>query len=354
MTRSNRFARLLSVFLLSVLFALSSPAYSQWWNPNDPTPPKFRGTPFETKVVYTRVVAEQAANAVQTAFWSDDFQKIDRMYDEFMRDDRRAEDGTWFVAQIASTLGGVALADEKLVNKSLAKWAEQSPQSKLRPVAEAVIWNSRAWNARGTGFAGATAQESMQLFREKLARAAKALKDAEPEGKESPIWYWVALIVAGGSGRPSAQFDALFEEAVARFPYYQPLYYTRMNYLLPEWGGSLDAVDKFIERSVARTADKEGKSFYVWLYLDMSMKINGDFLTETPATWPKLKQGFEDLVARHPDVWNKNLYATFACRVRDKETTARLLTELGDKAWVGAYSDGITAESCRRFALLST
>lgn len=116
----------------------------------------------------------------------------------------------------------------------------------------------------------------------------------------------------------------------------------------------MDAVDKFIERSVARTADKEGKSFYVWLYLDMSMKINGDFLTETPATWPKLKQGFEDLVARHPDVWNKNLYATFACRVRDKETTARLLTELGDKAWVGAYSDGITAESCRRFALLST
>lgn len=64
-----------------------------------------------------------------------------------------------------------------------------------------------------------------------------------------------------------------------------------------------------------------------------------------------MKRAFDDMVARHPDNWNRNVYATFACRARDKETTARLLAELGDKAQLGAWSSGISTESCRRFVV---
>ena len=66
-----------------------------------------------------------------------------------------------------------------------------------------------------------------------------------------------------------------------------------------------------------------------------------------------MRKAFEDLVARHPDPWNKNVFATFACRARDKETSGRLLAELGASASLGAWSPGITTESCRRFALHS-
>ena len=65
---------------------------------------------------------------------------------------------------------------------------------------------------------------------------------------------------------------------------------------------------------------------------------------------PAALSHFEDLNARYPDDWNKNLFATFACRARDKETTGKLLIELGPKAQLGAYSNGITTEGCRRFA----
>ena len=88
---------------------------------------------------------------------------------------------------------------------------------------------------------------------------------------------------------------------------------------------------------------------YAWIYVDLGRKVRNLF-GDSEVSWPRMKKAFEDLNARYRDDWNKNLFATYACRARDKETTGKLLMELGDKASLGAYSDGITTEGCRRFA----
>lgn len=342
--------------VLLVLFtAAAAAAHAQWWNPSDPTPPARWGTEFAPKVKYTRQTVDAAHGAIHDAFWNrEDFQKIERMYEEFMRDGIRATDGTWMVEPVAKFSADLGLSDTPITRGVLARWAQKFPQSKLLPLVDAAKLQGQAWAARGNDFASAVPGEGMQIFRERLLLAAKALQAAEPQGKESPIWYWVALTVAGSSGQPRPAFDALFKEGVTRFPYYQPLYRARMNFLLPQWGGSFDEVDRFIAQAVERTSQKEGDAFYAWLYMDVSIKLDGDLFKDTRATWPKMKKGFEDMVARYPDTWNRNLFATFACRVRDKETTARLLTELGAEAKLGMYSPGVTTESCRRFALTTT
>ena len=38
-----------------------------------------------------------------------------------------------------------------------------------------------------------------------------------------------------------------------------------------------------------------------------------------------MKQGFEDIMARHPDPWNLNNYARFACLAHDKQKMAELM-----------------------------
>ena len=340
----------LAVPLVLVLCAASG-VHAQWWNPNDRTDPKYRGTQFEKKVTYTHRTVSDAHMSAGGAFWNDDFAKLDRMYEEFLRDHLRATDGTWLVQAIGDTFNDLGSSNPALVDKAFAHWAAKSPQSKLRPVAEAVLWQARAWAARGGGGASSVPGESMQIFRQRLVRATKALQDSEAVGKDSPLWYWAALIVAGSSGRPAEELDAIFEEAVKRFPTYQPLYYTRMNYLLPQWGGSWEQVDSFVRESAKRTQDTEGDAFYTWLYLDVGAKVWDKLFTSTNVSWPEMKKGFQDMIARHPDVWNRNVYATFACRVRDRETTATLLAQLGSSAALGAWSPGVTTESCRRFAL---
>jgi hypothetical protein len=339
------FAALLSIH--------SCVAFAQWWDPADMTPPYLKGTPQAPKVVYDKMKIVAARSAISNAMWNGDFAKIERMHDEFVAQKIRATDGSWMVYFVQSTFDSTFMAlPEERTTKVMEDWAKAMPASKLRPVIEALRWQRLAWNARGGSFASATPDEAMQVFRERLAKSARALEASAETGKESPIWYWVALIVAGSSGAPAAHFDALFEEAVTRFPAYQPLYQTRVNYLLPQWGGDYRQVDAFIDRAVTRTSSMEGESFYVWLYADLASKLRRrDFFEESAISWPRMKRSFEDLVRRYPDAYNKAQFLTFACRVRDKETTARLIGEMGKAAEVNNVFDGITLETCRRFAL---
>jgi len=343
------------VIAVGITAVASVGAQAQWWNPADMTPPYLRGTPQAAKVPLTPVLYNVARQQANAAFWNQDFKKLDRMYDEFMRDGARSTDGTWMVEAIQETFQGVfVMADEGMIQRYMASWEKSAPESKLRPVLEAMLWEELAWKARGNEARSMVERESANVFRDRLKKATQALEASQDLGKDSPIWYWVALIVAGSSGRSAAEQDALFEQAVKRFPSYQPLYYTRMNYLLPQWGGSYDAVERFVRASVARTSETEGSALYAWLYVDLGngrKNLGGDLFEVTRVSWPAMKKGFEDLVARYPAEDNKNLFATYACRARDKETTGRLLAELGAKAKLGAAAQGISTESCRLFAL---
>ena len=343
----------LAASLCTLLLATGS-AHAQWWNPMDHTPPKYWGTEFEPKVEYTRRVFEQAKMAANAFVFDDRFDKLERMYAEFEQRQLRTTDGAFMVEAVHEYFADALMAWERpMATRVMEKWEGQVPGSKLRPVIVAVMHVQQAWAARGGRAAMSTPGEAMQIFRERLAAAARALKDSEAVGQDSPIWWWTALVVAGSSGQPAASFDALFEKAVGRFPLYRSLYYTRMNYLLPQWGGSFKAVDAFVMDAVRRTQATEGRAMYAWLYLDIARKTDS-FEGATAVDWTRMNEAFQDLVARYPDPWNRNLYATFACRARDRATTARLLTELGDKAALGAWSEGITTEGCRRFAFTAS
>jgi hypothetical protein len=100
---------------------------------------------------------------------------------------------------------------------------------------------------------------------------------------------------------------------------------------------------------VGRTRKAEGTAFYAWLYVDLAGAWTCESLfDQSRASWDEMKLAFEDMLDRHPDVWNRNVFATFACRARDVETTKRMLGELGKDAHLGFASTGITNESCYR------
>src|SRR3954453_695858 len=104
----------------------------------DDTAPKYWGTPFAPKVVYTHRTAEEAMHSANRFFWNDDFAKLDRMYDELLRDNVRATDGSSMIepfAQVFAQAGSSPVFD-----KAMARWAAASPASSLRPVAMAIRW----------------------------------------------------------------------------------------------------------------------------------------------------------------------------------------------------------------------
>lgn len=347
--QSLSISKMMVVSIAVVVFLMPTQTNAQWWNPSDPMPEKQRNPEAANPFTYTRESLNAASMVIQMSLEAGNWGKLETMHNDFLKRKSRATDGTWMVESFQWGFDAwFASRDMERCDRLFRDWKDKMPESRLRPLAEAAMWQRQAWSARGGRFASTVPGESQQIFRERLKLAQTAL-DNNPDGAVySPIWHWVALIVAGSTGQPKAEFEKLFDQAVAKFPAYQSLYFTRANYLLPQWGGNFKALDNFIRASAAATAATEGAALYAWLYVDASRKLDADLFSATQISWPMMKQSFEDMTGRFPDAWNKNLFATFACRARDRETTKKLLNELGPKAQLGIWSSGVSTESCRR------
>jgi hypothetical protein len=331
--------------VLAIIAMSSGPALSlaQWWNPSyTMVPEKFR-----QPVEYGPNLRLQAQAVVSDTLVAGDFAKLDRMHDEFVELHRGGGPGAGLIYVFFPALNMVyanPAMKSRLVNL-FEDWRAKAPDSRLRPTAEAAYWVQVAWHARGDGFASTVTPEGWKIFRESLAKAAKVLEDGAEKGRESPLWYESALATAGALGAPARALDGIFDEGATKFAYYTPLYFTRLNYLLPKWGGDYPDIDRFIRGAVMRTQAKAGTTYYAHLYMAVLGSFKGgDFFRETPASWPLMRHAFEEEVARDDADVHQN--ATVACLARDRETTRRLMDQLGDKANLGRDVEGFSTEAC--------
>lgn len=338
--------------LAGLLLALAaSSADAQWW---DPRPVGGRMMPPTATVVLTRADIERASVAIQRALAAGDIEKVERMHDEFLALEQAGGNGRWmmeaFGLAFQTALPGLTKDRVKILNL-IAGWKERFPQSKLLPALEAGAWMASAWNARGHGYASTVSPEGMKAFRDDNARAMEVLKQSEGSAKDSPLWYEEALSVAGVTGQPDAVMDAIFDEGASRFPLYYRLYATRVNFLLPQWGGSYASVDDFVRKAVLRTQATEGTSFYAWLYGSVRRSFDGEnFFKGTKASWKLMRHGFEDGLAIDDDwVW-LNTYAAFACMAEDRPTLRRLLDRLGKDANFELLLRNMSQEVCMAMA----
>jgi hypothetical protein len=297
---------------------------------------------------YDRHAFGHAIGDIQSALYASDFERLDSMYDQLLH--ARTVDGTWMAKVFPEAFETVFVyMPPGKVRKLFETWKVRNPSSHLRPIAEAFAWQERAWNVKGSECYSQVPPEARKAFDVLLDHAASALRESEAQDGSSPLWQVAAMLVAGGQGRSGADLDALLGKWTRQSPGFEPLYAARLVFLMPEWGGDYGKVDRFIRLSAKQTAAIEGRSFYAWLYLEVAQVSRcEDLLDRSEVSWPDLQAAFEDMLVRYPDVWNRNLYATFACRARDEETTRRLLGELGKDAHLGAYTSSISNKSCYR------
>jgi hypothetical protein len=342
--------RLGYALLAMVALGPLSPANAQWWDSN--TPPGKRA--FGAPVAYKRLDIERANMEIQKAIDAGDIAKIERMHDEFLALQAAGGNGRWMMQAVGSAFDAklpLIVQDRARFDALTAKWREQFPDSKLRPAFESEAWRASAWNHRGTGYASTVSPEAMKLFEQDHAKALAALKAGGEKGKESPLWYQSAMSIAGVTGQPAQVMDSLFEEGTRRFPLDLRIYETRLNFALPQWGGSFEKVDKVVRDAVMRTQSVEGTTLYATLYYRVRRGYpETNFFGGTKASWKVMRHAFEDGMALDGDVDWLNVYATFACMAEDHITLKRLLARLGDRAEVGLGLPGVSPEVCSEMA----
>jgi hypothetical protein len=353
--RHVRIVTALRLLLAVVAASTCGLSAAQWWDPAAPPPQRLPWEPRDKPVTYKRNVDIQRASVqIQRALQESDFAKIERMHDEFLALQQAGGNGRWMLQSVGlgfdQALPRIA-ADPARLKSFLAALKERMPDSRLRPSIEAAAWMASGWNHRGHGYASTVSPEAMKLFREDHERALRALEEGEAKGKASPLWYQAALSIAGVTGQPPVVLDRIFDEAVARFPLDLRLYDTRLNFLLPQWGGDIDGVDRFIRRAVALTQATEGTSSYAALYYKVRRGRQGaDFFGGTRASWKLMRHAYEDGILLDGDDEWLNFYGTFACIAEDHVTLRRVVALLGERVDLGLGLDGVSPEVCAEMA----
>lgn len=223
------------------------------------------------------------------------------------------------------------------------------PNKPFVALAEAKYWIDYAWNARGNGYASSVTQEGWKLFHERLEKAETILNETKSYSAEIPTWYNEMIEVQSALGRSEEDRDKTFLEGTKRYKTFYPTYFTMLSYLSPKWGGSWETVDNLVKWSVDNTKEIDGNTMYARLYWVVSRNMpDGETLFKnTRASWPKMKVGFEDLMARHPKSnWNLNNFAKFACEAGDKKTFLALRRQIGKNVMGAAWQGSPNLDLC--------
>ena len=285
---------------------------------------------------------------VARLFWSNG-SELERLVNEWNDSSCVFKDGRPIM--MALGLGyDIVLSNKHDWSKTYARIEElknQFPDKAFVALAESVYWRTYAWDARGEGYASSVSEDGMKLFHERLEKAEEILINSKSYASNLPQWYEEMIVIQSGLDRPVAERDKVFKEGVKRYPTYYPIYFTMSYHLEPKWGGTWRAVDNLVQWSVEHTRAQEGMTMYARLYWAVYDEPNVNLFKDTFASWPKMKQGFEDMMARHPvSKWNLNHFAKFACVAGDKNTFLALRQKIGKDVFDDAWTGNTSLELC--------
>ena len=288
----------------------------------------------------------------------DDFAALDRLLKKWNHPEQRDRSGEWKLDSFKRILANSCERNWKGCIERIQRWRKTNPESTSAVIAEASYWIAYAWSIRGGEYNSSTDPVAVKVFDERMKRAEQVLKASKQFASSNPLWYETYLDVAVGTRRNRQFIAKLFTEGMHRHPYFQSLYLAMANYWSPPHGGSPDwaKVDEVIGNAVVLTAITDGISNYARLYKRVNdhQKLEFDLFQDSLASWPKMRDSFDELIRRYPSPENINEFASYACQAEDKDTYLRLRARMKDHLLPYKWRDNYSPDMCdHKFMLYS-
>ena len=293
----------------------------------------------------------RVSTATQSAFFQSDYAKLEEASRAYRTEKSRTSSGLWnltlFYAGIQEAIEAQTQGKEiepafRALDETVATWVRQYPESPSAHIAYSMVLLEHAWAYRGGGYASTVRPEAWAPFMKHVELARENLEKHKQVAAVDPRWYETMLTVARAQNWERSQFDCLLDEALTREPLFYQTYFLALEYLLPKWHGTTEDIEAFAQDATRRTARYEGKGMYARIYWFASQTQFADnIFGGSLANWSRMRDGFDDVIARYPDAWNVNNYAKFACLAQDKAKTRELLTRIAATPIQEAWSPGL-------------
>ncbi len=275
---------------------------------------------------------------VERALWWGDFAELERLLRLAEADTGIDDNGDTELMKFnrgMGYLGSRAHEHPAYLNEVLRltqDWAASRPDSALahRLVAEAHI--DLAWYERGGGYANTVSEQGWKAFRSHVEAARAYLLHHPAALEHSSQPYHPLLTIGMASSWSSKLMMTLVREGLKRNPRDYELFFKALPALTPRWGGDARSVDELVSLAVQHTEAEFGLEYYARLYSAAAQNHYKQTLFEASrAKWPRMKQGYQQMIARHVGDRPLNRYAMYACLAKDRAAFEEALALLAQR-----------------------
>jgi transposase-like protein len=245
----------------------------------------------------------------------------------------------------------IAYMDE--LERMTAGWAKARPDDPFVQALHGQALVSRAWWHRGGGYSNTVTENAMAAFNRHLQRAVQHLSTNGQVAIKDSLTHYTLVRIGRGLGWKHEVQRRLAFEGLAVNPHDDDLYFEVLSGTLPKWGGDANLVDRWIREATERTQASRGQELYARLYSAAAREqYEHQLFSDSRADWPRMRQGYEDWLARYPRDDIRQRMAYFACLARDRPTLQALLLRLGDRPDLESWGRNPQRvfEECLQFA----
>jgi hypothetical protein len=241
-----------------------------------------------------------------------------------------------FYAYLTTPAAELGSEDQHL--RLIDDWRKASPHSVSAAVAAASTLFAYSFQARGTGFSSVVTSDAWKTFDALRARAEELQRLAPAAAVDDPEFHIMQIKLAGTQCKNLE--GVTHDPRLKQFAYF-PLWQVAAYYYLPRWCGSPDEVRKFAEYAAESTESKLGEGLYGLIAWDVFVVERKDrqIFGAYKFAWPRVRQGFLDLIARYPNAPLFYHRLAFLARYYDDRATARSIFAKPQSVWVPGVAD---------------
>lgn len=280
-----------------------------------------------------------------------DFASLDALMERWNNPNERDQNGEWKLDGFRDALNYTAQnSDWHGDLERIQKWRKFNPKSPGAAIAEAKYWVAYAWHIRGYEYNSDVDPVAIKVFHQRMSRAEQVLKESRGYAAHNPLWYETYLEISVDDKRDDEFITQLFEEGIRKYPYFQPLYAGMAKRWSPWSGENADwkKVDELVNQAATLTKPRDGDIDYALLYAQINdrQKIEFDLFQDSLASWPRMRDSFEEWVKRYPSDDNFNQFAAYACRAGDKEAYLGIRPKIQGHIVRGKWPSNYSIDLC--------
>jgi len=267
---------------------------------------------------------QRVQNQALLAMPQKDFVQLEKMAETYRTEKTRKPSGGWLLDVYYDAVQVIVCCSDadsifEEYTKLFDEWRVAYPNSPTPIIAKAELLQQYAWTVRGSGYANEVFDNQMKVFHEKSSEALKLLLEAPGFVRNDPRWYSLVVRTMGQLGVPRDAVKAIALEGIAREPGYYSTYFSYLRGLAPQWGGSFEDMDNWINEATALPQADQADGLYARMYWVALGQMGRRNFAAFDVDWERLKKETTKILERHPSVANLESAMSMACRSYDPD-----------------------------------